>query len=283
MFNSDLKERAIRLVKKAAREYELEFENIKDKSTDLFDVRTMSREEVIIPVENFINTLANSPKEFKKSIGNLEIEYDKFENEIRDLEREAQDVDFKAGGTAAAGVVTGVGAAALLPTGAMAIATTFGVASTGTAISALSGAAATNAALAWLGGGALVAGGTGMAGGSALLALAGPIGWGIAGAGIVGGGLLASSKNKKVAEEANDQRYDIEQGTKKFKRAIVEVNGIINSTNSHSKGIKDLLNILAKYTPKNYEEYDQREKEMLGSLINHIQGLSKLINKKVIA
>ena len=39
----------------------------------------------------------------------------------------------------------------------MGVATTFGVASTGTAISALSGAAATNAALAWLGGGALAA------------------------------------------------------------------------------------------------------------------------------
>ena len=51
------------------------------------------------------------------------------------------------------------------------IATTFGVASTGTAISTLSGAAATNAALAWLGGGALAAGGGGMAAGEAFLTL----------------------------------------------------------------------------------------------------------------
>ena len=58
----------------------------------------------------------------------------------------------------------------------MGIATTFGVASTGTAISALSGAAATNAALAWLGGGALAVGGGGMAAGNAFLALAGPVG-----------------------------------------------------------------------------------------------------------
>lgn len=281
MFNSDLKERAIRLVKKAAREYEAEFENIKDKSTELFNLRTLSKEEVIVPVENFINNLANSPKEFKKTIGELEIQYNKFENEIRDLEREAQDVDFKAGGTVVAGVVTGVGAAAFLPTGAMAIATTFGVASTGTAISALSGAAATNAALAWLGGGALAAGGAGMAGGSALLALAGPIGWGIGISGLIGGGLLASSKNKKIAEEANNQRYDIEKGIEKFKRAIIEIDGTIKSTNKHSKGIKDLLDILTKYAPKNYMEYNQREKELLASLINHIQGFSNLINQKV--
>ena len=36
--------------------------------------------------------------------------------------------------------------------------------------------------MAWLGGGALAAGGGGVAAGNALLALAGPIGWGIAGA-----------------------------------------------------------------------------------------------------
>lgn len=72
----------------------------------------------------------------------------------------------------------------------MGIATTFGVASTGTAISALSGAAATNAALAWLGGGALAVGGGGMAAGNAFLALAGPIGWAIAGVALVASGLM---------------------------------------------------------------------------------------------
>ena len=72
----------------------------------------------------------------------------------------------------------------------MGIATTFGVASTGTAISTLSGAAATNAALAWLGGGALAAGGGGMAAGNALLALAGPVGWAIAGVALLSSGIL---------------------------------------------------------------------------------------------
>lgn len=235
MFNSDSKERAIRLVKKAAKEYEAEFEKVKDKSTELFDLRTLSKEEIIIPVENFINNLANSPKEFKKSIGALEIEYNKFENEIIYLERESQEIDFKAGRTAVAGVVTGVGAARA----------------------------------------------AGMAGGSALLALAGPISWGIGISGLIGGGLLASSKNKKIAEKANDQRYDIEKGIQKFKRAIIEIDGTVKSTNKHSKGIKDLLDILTKYAPKNYLEYNQREKEILASLINHIQGLSNLINQKV--
>lgn len=62
-----------------------------------------------------------------------------------------------------------IGAGVLAGWGASTIATTVGVASTGTAIGGLAGAAATNATLAWLGGGALSAGGLGMAGGMAVL------------------------------------------------------------------------------------------------------------------
>lgn len=52
---------------------------------------------------------------------------------------------------------------------AMTVATTFGTASTGTAISSLTGVAATNAATAWIGGGAIAAGGGGMAAGTVVL------------------------------------------------------------------------------------------------------------------
>ncbi|MDF5718281.1 MAG: hypothetical protein PUP93_31545 [Rhizonema sp. NSF051] len=61
------------------------------------------------------------------------------------------------------------GAAAAGYGGAITVATSVGVASTGTAISTLSGAAATNAMLAWFGGGAIAAGGGGMALGAAVL------------------------------------------------------------------------------------------------------------------
>lgn len=68
-----------------------------------------------------------------------------------------------------AGGVAGV----LVPYGMYCAVSTFGVASTGTAIATLSGAAATNATLATLGGGALAIGGGGMAAGATLLATAG--------------------------------------------------------------------------------------------------------------
>lgn len=281
IFNNELKERAIRRAKQSAKEHEKKVEIVTDKSTELFNVRIHSKEEIIIPVENFINKLANSPKNFEKSFEKLKLEYQNFKNEIHRLEIEAKDANFTAGSVAAGGVAVGVGAAALLPTGAMAVATTFGVASTGTAIATLSGAAATNAALAWLGGGALIAGGGGMAAGSALLALAGPIGWGIAGAGLIGGGVFAASKNKEIAEKANSERYKIEKGIKRIEIGIVQINKIIELTNKHNTGVKQLLNILEMYAPKDFKNYSVEQKHMLGALINHIESLSKLLKKKV--
>lgn len=60
-------------------------------------------------------------------------------------------------------------AGAAFTCGAMWVATTWGTAGTGTAISSLSGAAASNAAMAWLGGGTVASGGGGMAAGAAVL------------------------------------------------------------------------------------------------------------------
>jgi len=84
--------------------------------------------------------------------------------QIKEYKTAALEAQKLAGGVGkmAAGAAGGYGAATSL-------ATSVGVASTGTAITGLSGAAATNATLAWLGGGSLAAGGGGMALGSLVL------------------------------------------------------------------------------------------------------------------
>lgn len=187
----------------------------------------------------------------------------------------------KSGATAGAGVATGIGVAALGPTAAMAVATTFGTASTGTAIASLSGAAATNAALAWLGGGALVAGGGGMSAGSAFLALAGPVGWTIGGFGLVCGGLIARKKNKEIALKADSQRKNIEIGIATMNASTREISALISQTDMHSNGVNSLLNILIERAPVDYSSFTSDQKDKLAALINHINSLSKLLNKKV--
>lgn len=281
MLNGDLKKEALNQLQHAHSNYVENVKIVTADSENLFVLRQKSSEEVIGSVEEYINRLANSPKEFDRSFATYKAEFRVFTNIIQQLEIEADAINFKAGTSAASGIATGIGVAAMAPTAAMAVATTFGVASTGTAISALSGAAATNAALAWLGGGALAAGGSGIAGGSAFLALAGPVGWAIGGTALVGSALFARSKNRKIAEEANAKRKTIEIHNAKLKAAEHEITRLIDTTKQHINGVNALLYRLNQTAPQDYRHFSSEHKEWLGTLINHIQSLSALLNKKV--
>lgn len=280
MFNGDLKKNALEQLEKAQNRYVLVAADVEKGCMELHAVRQQVSTELMATVESFVSRLANSPKEFEKSFGTFKAETQSFCGLVKRLNIEAANVEFTAGSSAAAGVAAGVGTAAFAPTAAMAVATTFGTASTGAAISGLYGAAATNAALAWLGGGALAAGGGGMSAGSALLALAGPIGWGIGGAAIIGGGLYARSKNKKIAEEALEHRSKIEASTRTLNVAKDWVGRMIGSTQQHANGMAELLGVLMRTEPSNYLLFNAGQKEMLGALINHMNALSKLLNKE---
>lgn len=178
------------------------------------------------------------------------------------------------GGIAGAGV--GVGVAMLGPTAAMGVATTFGVASTGTAISTLSGAAATNAALAWLGGGTLAAGGGGMAGGSALLALAGPIGWTLAGIAIIGSGLLMWKAKSDKERLENVFLLISKRDQTSYKEAIVELNErisrIINETQMLNAA---MINIVTFGT--DYNKMTEEQQYTLGSYVNLMNSSTQLL------
>lgn len=116
------------------------------------------------------------------------------------------------------------GTAAVAYGGAVTVATSVGVASTGTAISSLSGAAATNAMLAWFGGGAVAAGGGGMALGAMVLG-------GITIAPAFGVGLfMAHREGEKAMTKAREY-------VAKVNKAIAE----INAAKDYSKKIKQRI------------------------------------------
>lgn len=281
MFNGAMKEEAIVALKAAQAKHEAEAKVVGEASARLFELRQSSSQKVITQVESYINTLANSPKAFDKTFAEYRAEFETFNEIIAVIEAEAAKVDTQAGAGAAAGVATGVGVAALAPGAAMAIATTFGTASTGTAISALSGAAATNAALAWLGGGALATGGGGMVAGEAFLALAGPVGWAIGGTALVAAGLFARSRNRTIAEDAATETKKIQTRVAALTAAKLEVNRLFNLTERQADGVTVLLGQLIERAPADYREFNTIQKEWLGALINHVHSLSELLNKKV--
>lgn len=294
MFHQNRKREALERLEAADKEYQVIAQEVTEKATELYETRKTTAEQVIQACENYINTLANSPKEFDKSVSELKIEFARFNEVVERIRIEAEQAVKVASSAAGAGAVAGVGVAAFAPTAAMAIATTFGTASTGTAISALSGAAATNAALAWLGGGALAAGGGGMAAGNALLALAGPVGWAIGGTAIVGGLFLMDGKNEEIAEKANQETVKIKAKSFALKAAKKEIEQLLKLTQQHTEGVIKGLNFLLNtdsvirgsnfhlhQTPDNYLQFSQEQKDELSALINNIQALSKLLNKQL--
>jgi hypothetical protein len=280
MFNSDRKRKALAELEAAIKEYQTVVADVTKKAAELYEKRKATAEQVIQACEEYVNTLANSPKEFDKSVSEFKVEFDIFTEAERLFTEEykAEEVSLSMGG---AGIAAGAGVAAFAPTAAMAIATTFGTASTGTAISALSGAAATNAALAWLGGGALAAGGGGMVAGNALLALAGPVGWAIGGTALVGSFFLFEHKESEFVKKVYQEIIKIKAKTATLKAVKEEIDKLLTLTQQHADGVISRLNFLKKDAPNNYQHFSNQQKLELATLINNIQALSKLLNKKV--
>ena len=243
--------------------------------------RKHSATEVVERVEAYVNGLANSPKEFRKLVAESRVRADRFKDDVERLEQAAAHSTRVGNTTGAAGVLAGAGVAALGPSVAVAVATTFGTASTGTAISALSGAAAANAALAWLGGGALAAGGGGMAAGSALLALAGPAGLTVAGLALVGAAVYKHRRNRKCAQEAHDRRVEVKRETRLLKAAEREIDRLEQQIDTCSDGCRADVDWFSEHAPSNYAKFGDHLKKRLGALINNIQTLGELLGKQV--
>lgn len=282
MFNAKLRKTAVDNYNSAVKRYE-EQARVLDESTGALYSNREKAVELIKSVEERINQLANTPKEFKVTLKKIVVEIESFktkQQEIKKAEVEAK-ITGRGSGTAATLSALGIAVATMGPTAAMGIATTFGVASTGTAIASLSGAAANSAALAWLGGGALAAGGSGMAGGTAFLALASPVGWTIAGvmlAGSLGSGIFASRKNKKAAEDAVEHRENLEIVIRKFNNMNAEVKALIDATDTQVDGVRRADKSLSGV---DYNLFSKDEKMQAGLLVNSTLTLAQLINKEL--
>lgn len=227
-------------------------------------------------IQSLFERIRNVPEDDKLKYDKLKAIRVHWKQQAENIELEYKKSEVKAAGQGAAGVGAGVAVAALGPTAAMGIATTFGVASTGTAISTLSGAAATNAALAWLGGGALTAGGGGMAAGSAFLALAGPVGWAIAGISIVSSGLMFyKTKNDKEKLE-NIFTLISNRDVKSYELAIIElserIERIVNEAGKLSEAIIKIETFGIDYT-----KMSEAQQYELGAYVNLMEASTRLL------
>lgn len=277
MFYNDAKKKAIELLKAREKEYNELGQHANDYTLKLYNTRK-SAVIAIDRVEIYVNALANSPKEFAKEIAEVKFNIKEFSEAI-DIEKQNASDNIKGAGFTASGIAAGGVIASLGPTAAMAVATTFGTASTGTAIASLSGAAATNAALAWLGGGALAAGGGGMTAGSAFLAMAGPVGWAVAGIAAVGGGAFISHKNKEAAEKANEAARTLLKHITTLQPKLKELICLYDETSKLKSALK--VDTMINLYPKDYLTFDDNQKKALAALINNVRSMGVLINKRI--
>lgn len=227
-------------------------------------------------IQTLFDRIRNIPQEDKLKYEELKTIRLNWKQQAENIELEYKKSEVKAAGQGMAGVGAGVAVAALGPTAAMGIATTFGVASTGTAISALSGAAATNAALAWLGGGALAAGGGGMAAGSAFLALAGPVGWAIAGIAIISSGLMFwKTKNDKQKLE-NIYTLISKRDIKSYELATVELYERISRIKNEVIMLSEAIEKIKTFGT-DYHQMSESEQYELGSYVNLMESSTMLL------
>lgn len=227
-------------------------------------------------IQSLFDRIRNVPEENRLKYEKLKAIRVNWKQQAEKIELEYKKAEVKAAGQGAAGIGAGVAVAALGPTAAMGIATTFGVASTGTAISALSGAAATNAALAWLGGGALAAGGGGMAAGSAFLALAGPVGWAIAGVSVVASGLMFFKGKGDKERLENVYTLISNRDIKSYELAIVELSERITRIIDESGKLNEAIDKIKTFGT-DYTSMTEAQQYELGAYVNLMEASTMLL------
>lgn len=232
--------------------------------------------DCLIRIQVIFDMVRHMPSDLKLELDELaEVRID-WKNQVDKIEKDFQLATKKGAGIGALGTGAGLAVGALGPSVAMGIATTFGVASTGTAISALTGAAAKSAALAWLGGGALTAGGGGMIAGKALLALTGPVGWAVAGIALLsGGGLFLKARNEKEQLENIFTLISI-RDTKSYHLAIVELNERITRIKNETNLLENAIESIRDFG-LDYEQMTNQQQYNLGTYVNLMNSSTQLL------
>ena len=260
-------------------EYNAAYTSMSDAGLELLIVRQRTTDLVEL-VERLINSIANTPKSFDADVQRIETRRTEFlESEAfirRDLAA-AQQSAFGAG----VGVAAAAAVATLAPSAAVWVATTFGTASTGTAISALSGAAATNATLAWLGGGAVAMGGGGTAAGTALLALAGPIGWSIAGATLLTS-VVVFTRRKLETRDAKEQALtSVKENTATVRKLDAQIRELLERSNSIRAQLLSQYHAAVAHHGADFLALETREQALLGALVNNTLACTAQLESRV--
>ena len=281
MFNNNLKKEALKIHEKTLAEYNASY-GIMGKSCELlYEIRGKSV-ELIKLVQEVVNSIANTPKQFDTELGKIGKELTKFK-ETEQYAKEAYDASLKAGVNIVGGTTAGIGIASMAPTALMSIATTSELPLRGrqSALFRGSGTESRNGMdrkdICRI----CSKEGAGMAAGQAFLALAGPIGWGITAASTGISLISLTNKNKDVAEKAVKEAKEIA----KAREALDETTEKINALKAKTDRLFDDMNRekskIMSFMNLDYLSLREEDKLFLGTLVNHTLSLSQLLNETI--
>ncbi|MGV0155944.1 hypothetical protein ACSW29_21630 [Rhodococcus sp. GB-02] len=263
----------------AIAQYNGAFTSMNDKGLSLLRQRERST-DLIELVGLLVNSVAHTPKSFETDFDEIDVHKTEF-LAAEEFARKDLEAARKSAAGAGAGFTAGAAVASMAPSAALWVATTFGTASTGTAISTLSGAVATKAALAWLGGGAIAAGGGGTAAGGALLALAGPVGWTVAGATLLASiGLFAKNKfeNRVAKQEALTA---VKQNTALVKGMDAQIDDLLRRTASLRELLLQSYGEALGYFGADFRALSAPQQSQLAALVNNTKAGAALLGKRI--
>ncbi len=212
-----------------------------DRGIQLFVERSRSV-DTIENVKALVNSIANRPKTFDDTFAEIETNRQKFTDACEFADRELDAARKAAGGA---------------------------------------GAAATNAALAWLGGGALAAGGGGISAGGAFLAMAGPIGWTVAGATLLTTIVVFAKKRVKLNAEKSEEIEKVKRNTEAVRETDAKIAGLLGSTRQARDGLNGMFRDDISLYGKDYSGLSDMEKKALGNLVNNTLALSAMMDKTI--
>lgn len=268
-------EEAENIVNNAKRAYERKEKELDKKRRKLYssltDLGKLKKEVFETRGKKLLNIIENSRTSAEIKSYEMERFIQKDMPVIRDdiIKLSALDISVDATGSFAMAVL---GAA-----GTYSAVMTFGVASTGTAISTLSGAAATNATLAWLGGGSLAAGGFGIAGGMWVL------GGLVAGPALAIMGFSLNSKAEKALTQAYEYDAKVNQAIASMEKAEV----ILDAIKQNVLEVKNILGELVKRFDTLEELYNtvsgvSEKQKALHSMIQVFKAIKEVVNEPIL-
>lgn len=120
-----------------------------------------------------------------------------------------------------------------------------------------------------------------MAAGSTFLAMAGPIGWGVAGATLLTSIALFVKKQHKIAEEKHEELLSVKRNTEALRETSAAIVALRTKTDALREELSGSFMSSCRLHGADYLSISDDEKLALGSLVNNAKSLGSLIVERV--